>query len=814
MAANRIKGITIEIDGNTTKLQDSLKDVDKQLRTTQTNLRDINKLLKLDPHNTELVAQKQKNLKEAIDLTKKRLDALKNAQTEALSPEQYDALQREIIETETNLKSLETEYDNLNTASDNALKSAGEAIQNTGQKVQQAGQTITKTGDSISSAGKTIAPVSTAVAGIGVAAVKSAQELDEGYDTIITKTGATGKAAQELQGQMDNVFTSIPTTAAEAGTAIGDVTTRFGLSGDELAETSKTFIKFSQITGTDVSSAINNTDSIMEKFGIDASQVDSVLGIMTKTGQDTGVSMDTLYGSLSKNGGTLKEMGLSLGQSVTLLGNLEANGVDTATAMTALSKANQSAVKQGKSLDTVLKDGINSIKNAKTETEALQIATNLFGKKGATEMTQAIREGRFSVDDLTTSIGDYSTTVQDTYEETLDPWDKMTVSMNTLKKAGAELAAELFDTLKPVIDQVVEAVKSFSTWFNSLSDGQKQLIVKIGLIVAAAAPLLIMLGSVISSIGNIISVGGKLITGFGKITSAISAGGGLISTITTLGSAIAPFLIGGAIIVGIIAAIALIVKNWDTIKKGLKDLWNGIKTFAGNVVKGVKDLGGKIATGIGDIKTAIGNKMTEIKTTFGNIWGNIKTQFSQTWQDIRTNIKNNIQGMLEGFNNFRTKVATIFGQVLSAITSPFRKAWSAIMGFVDKIKNAFKFKIELPKIKLPHISVKWNKVGDFLKIPTLSVKWYKKAYENPMMFNRPTVLQTPYGAKGFGDGSGGEIVYGRNNLMRDIRAAVGDTGDITINIYGAEGQSVNQLADAVSRRLTALQKQRAAAYVT
>lgn len=814
MAANRIKGITIEIDGNTTKLQDSLKDVDKQLKTTQTNLRDINRLLKLDPKNTELVAQKQKNLKEAIDLTKKRLDALKNAQTEALSPEQYDALQREIIETETNLKSLETEYDNLNTASDNALKSAGEAIQNTGQKVQQAGQKITKTGDSISSAGKTIAPVSTAVAGIGVAAVKSAQELDEGYDTIITKTGATGKAAQELQGQMDNVFTSIPTTAAEAGTAIGDVTTRFGLSGDKLAETSKTFIKFADINNTDLSSAINNTDSIMEKFGIDASEVDSVLGVMTKTGQDTGVSMDTLYGSLSKNGGTLKEMGLSLGQSVTLLGNLEANGVDTATAMTALSKANQSAVKQGKSLDTVLKDGITSIKNAKTETEALQIATNLFGKKGATEMTQAIREGRFSVDDLTTSIGDYSTTVQDTYEETLDPWDKMTVSMNTLKKAGAELAAELFDTLKPVIDQVVEAVKSFSTWFNSLSDGQKQLIVKIGLIVAAAAPLLIMLGSVVSSIGNIISVGGKLITGFGKITSAISAGGGLISAITSLGTAIAPFLIGGAIIAGVIAGIVLIVKNWDTIKKGLKDLWNGIKTFAGNVVKGVKDLGGKIATGIGDIKTAIGNKMTEIKTTFGNIWGNIKTQFSQTWQDIRTNIKNNIQGMLEGFNNFRTKVATIFGQVLSAITSPFRKAWSAIMGFVDKIKNAFKFKIELPKIKLPHISVKWNKVGDFLKIPTLSVKWYKKAYENPMMFNRPTVLQTPYGAKGFGDGNGGEIVYGRNNLMRDIRAAVGDTGDITINIYGAEGQSVNQLADAVSRRLTALQKQRAAAYVT
>ena len=511
---------------------------------------------------------------------------------------------------------------------------------------------------------------------------------------------------------------------------------------------------------------------------------------MTATGQKTGVSMDTLYGSLSKNGGTLKEMGLTLGQSVALLGNLEANGVDTATAMTALSKANQAAVKQGKSLDSVLKSGIKSIKNAKTQTDALQIATDLFGKKGATEMTQAIREGRFSIDDLNTSMDTYATTVQDTYEETLDPWDKMTVSMNSLKQAGAELATTLFDTLKPVIDEVVEAVKSFSTWFNSLSDGQKQLIVKIGLIVAAAAPLLIVIGSVISSIGKMVSAGGMLITGFGKITTAISAAGGLIPAISSLASACAPFLIGGAIIAAIIAAIVLIVKNWDTIKKGLKDLWKGIKDFAGFVVKGIKDLGGKIAE------------------------GNIKTQFSQTWQSIKENVQNNIQNLVASFSNLKTKVANIFGNILSAITAPFRKAWSAIMDFVGKIKNAFKFEIKLPKIKLPHIEVKWNKIGDFFKIPTLSVKWYKKAYGNPMLFNNPTVLQTPYGAKGFGDGSGGEIVYGRNNLMRDIREAVGDTGDITINVYGAEGQNVNQLADAVSRRLTALQKQRAAAYVT
>lgn len=814
MAANRIKGITIEIDGNTTKLQDSLKDVDKQLKTTQTSLKDINKLLKLDPGNTELVAQKQKTLREAIDLTKKRLNELKSAQTDALSPEQYDALQREIIETEQNLESLQGQYDELAKSESGALESAGKSIESAGQKISKAGESVTKVGDNISSAGKKIAPVSGAVAGIGAAAISSAKELDEGYDLIIQQTGATGKEAEKLQNQMDKVFTSIPTSAGEAGAAIGGVATRFQLTDDELGKVSTSFLKFADINNTDVSNAIDNVDGIMEKFGLETKDVDGVLGAMTATSQKTGVSIDTLETSLNKNGATLKEMGLSIGSSISLLGKFEQNGVESSTAMTALGKANQYAVKNGKSMNSVLETAVKEIKGAKTETDALNIATEIFGKKGATEMTQAIREGRFSLDDLNLSIGDYAETVEKTYEETIDPWDDMTVATNNLKVAGAELAGSLFDTLKPVLDDVVAAVKEFTTWFNNLDEGQKKTIVTIGMIVAAAAPLLILLGSVISSVGSIISVGGTLVTGIGKVVTVISSGGGLISALGSLATAAAPFLVGGAVIAGIIAGIVLIVKNWDSIKKGLGNLWKGLKSFAGNVVKSVKSLASSIGTGITQMKQAIGSKMGEIKTSFLGTWNNIKTSFQNTWNSIKTTVSNNVQNILTAFGNFKTKVVNIFSGIISAITSPFQKAWAAITGFVSKIKNAFKFKIELPKIKLPHISVKWKKIGDFFKIPTLSVKWYKKAYDNPMMFNNPTVLQTPTGLKGFGDGRGGEMVYGRDNLMRDIRSAVSDMSGITVIVNGAPGQDVNQLADAVSRRLATLQRQRATAYVS
>lgn len=719
MAANRIKGITIEIDGNTTKLQDSLKDVDKQLRTTQTNLRDINKLLKLDPKNTELLAQKQKTLKEAIELTKKRLNELKTAQTDALSPEQYDALQREIIETENNLNSLQTEYNELSTAADTALEKAGQSITETGEKVTKAGQSIKKAGDGISGVGQKIMPASLAMAGLGAAAVKTASDYEENLNKIEVAFGDSAKEVKNWSNNAMKEFGLSKVAASDATSSFGALAKGVGVSEKEAAGMATTLAGLS----SDLSSYFN--------VGTDESSK----------------ALESIFTGESE---ALKKFGVVMTET-----NLKQFAADHGLVYSEL-----------------------------TQLEKTQLRYN------------------FVLEKTKDAQGDYSRTSSGTAN-----------SLKTFSAALADLGVAIGTQLLPIITPVVQQITDLVNTIANLPKPVQEMIVKIGLIVAVAGPLLTTLGTVVSSIGSIVTVGGKLMTGMGKVTSAISAGGGLISAITSLGTAIAPFLIGGAIVAGIIAAIVLIVKNWDSIKKGLQNLWNGLKEFAGNVVKGVKNLGGKVAEGFGNMRTAIGNKMTEIKTSIGNVWSDIKTQFSQAWQSIKTNVQTNIQNMVTSFNNFRAKVANVFGNILTAMTAPFRKAWSAITEFVSKIKNAFNFKIELPKIKLPHIDVKWHKIGDFFKIPTLSVKWYKKAYGNPMLFNNPTVLQTPYGAKGFGDGNGGEIVYGRNNLMRDIRAAVSDTGDITINVYGAEGQNVNQLADAVSRRLTALQKQRQAAYV-
>lgn len=835
--ANRIRGITIEIGGDTSKLTDSLKKVDGQLKTTQSNLRDINRLLKLDPGNTDLLTQKQKNLKDAIQNTKDRLTELKKVQQDSVTPEEWDAVQREIVETEQKLEGLKKQYSDFGSVA--------------GQKIKVAGQKISDFGGSIQKVGKKIMPLSLGVTAIGTAAIGAAKELDNGYDTIITKTGATGKTLEGLQDQMDRVFATLPTDAETAGTAIGEVNTRFGLTGDILGDVSAEFVRFAKINNTDLNSAIDNVDGIMEKFGVDTSQTGNVLGLMTDAGQRTGVSMDTLEATLGKNGATLKEMGLGLTESVNLLANFEANGVDSSTAIAALRKAQQNATKSGKNMNSALKDGINKIKNASTETEALNTATELFGSKGAAEMTQAIREGRLSLDDLSASLGDYSDTVKNTYNETLDPWDQMKVAINNLMLAGNDLAQELFKTLAPIIEEVVKKVKEFTEWFRNLSDEQKETIVKIGLIVAAAGPLLVIFGKAISGIGGVVSAFGSLVGAAPAVATALSG----------LGVSFGPLLVGGAVIAGVIAGTVLIVKNWDKIKAGAKRLgdnikksfsdmkkgisdtwnkaktltsnaWNGIKTSVGGAVSNVKsavsdawntiksttstvwnNVKSTVTTSANNLKTSAGNSISGLKTTVSGVWDSIKTNASTAWDNVKSTItgklesaKSSVSGIM---NNMRNTISGAFNSLSRMIGNPFKNLVSAASGAIQRIRNIFSgVKLSLPRIEMPHFDVSWRKLGP-VRLPKISVRWYKKAYENAVMFSQPTVMQTAAGLKGFGDGSGPEIVMGLNKLRELVGST--STGN-TINIYAAPGMNVNQLADAVQARLAALERQRMRAW--
>ena len=211
--ASRIKGITVEIGGDTTGLEKALKSVNTTISHTQSSLKDINKLLKLDPSNTELLSQKQKLLKEAIGSTKEKLDALKEAQTQAkqqlengnLGQDKYDALQREIIETEQELRRLQEEAATTSTSL---------------AKISEAGDKLEKFGDSVANAGKAVMPASLAVVGLGTAAVKTASDFDSAMSQVAAVSGAMGDDLQALRDKAREMGEKTKFSASEAAEAM------------------------------------------------------------------------------------------------------------------------------------------------------------------------------------------------------------------------------------------------------------------------------------------------------------------------------------------------------------------------------------------------------------------------------------------------------------------------------------------------------------------------------------------------------------------------------------------------------------------
>lgn len=199
MAASNIKGITIQIDGETTKLQKALKEVDGTIRDTQRSLKDVDKLLKLDPKNTELLTQKQKLLKTAVDETKKRLDQLREAQKQfGQGTAEYDAIQREIVETEQKLKSLEKSYKDFGSV-------AGQKIQSVGRDIQSAGGAVTELGNKLAPVSGAAAGLVGALGALGLKAVRSADDLN----TLSKQTGLSTDTLQQMQYASDLVDVSV-----------------------------------------------------------------------------------------------------------------------------------------------------------------------------------------------------------------------------------------------------------------------------------------------------------------------------------------------------------------------------------------------------------------------------------------------------------------------------------------------------------------------------------------------------------------------------------------------------------------------------
>ena len=923
--ADRIKGIVVEIGGDTTKLSDALKNVNKSIKDTQNQLRDVNKLLKLDPGNADLLVQKQKYLSQAIKDTKEKLEQeqaalkqLKEAPQTEETIKQQEALTREIEDTKQALKGLEDQYKSVGSV-------AGVQLQVAGQKMKDVGDKITGVGEGLST------HVTAPIAAVGAASLAAFNEVDAGADIVKTKTGAVGQALKDMQNQANEIATSIPTDFETAGSAIGEVNTRFGLTGDALKDLSQQFVEFASVNDTDVSTSIDNVSSVLNAFGMDTSQAGGMLDVLNSVGQATGLSMDTLSTDLSQNAAQLKAMGFNATQSAQFLGNVEMSGLDVGTAMAAMKKAMNNAAKDGKTLDQALGDFSTTMKSNKSDTEKLQAAYDLFGSKGGAAIFNAMQTGKLSLDGFSSDMSSFKGNVETTFNDTLDPIDKFQTTMNQLKITGAEVGNSLASVLAPMLEQAAAALKKFADFWNGLPEPMQQFIVKAALVAAAVGPILVGVGKVVSAAGSITGVIGKVMTSVGGLSTGLTA----FSSLSLL-----PMI---GIIAGVVAAVVAVVEIikhwgeisewfkgvwdkvcsgvkkvgeglatffsglWDGIKSGTETAWNGIKSGVSTVWSGMKTGATTIFNGIktgitnawnavktgtstawNNIKTAASNIwngmksgattiFNGIKTSITNAWNAVKTGTSTAWNNIKTSASNIWNGMKSGatttFNGIKTSVTNAWNTlksntstvwsgiksvvqqhgggikgVISTAIDGYKSIWKAgfdvinrttggklgealstarskldsikqafsdkmggardaVKNAIDRIKGFFHFSWSLPSLKLPHISISGHFGINPPSAPHFSISWYKKAMEDGMILNGPTI----FGMKGnsllAGGEAGPEAVVGVNSLMSMIQKAVGNAGagttigDINITVYGAPGQDVHELADIIESRI-------------
>ena len=804
--ADKIRGITIELNGDSTGLMKAIKGTNAELKKTQSSLKDVSKLLKFDPGNTALLTQKQDYLKKAVDETSKKLEQekkvleeLKSAGDTSDTTEQQRALERQIAETEQRLESLKNEAKEFGSVASQQFKVAGEKLKEVGKNVQDVGTNLTKY-------------VTAPLAAVGAASIAAFNEVDAGLDTIIQKTGASGETLDSMQKSMETIATTIPTGFDQAGAAVGEVNTRFGLMGDELTDLSSKFIQFSELNGTDVSGSIDKVQSSMAAFGMDASQAGNVLDILNKAGQDTGISMDELASALTSNSTTLKEAGFTFEQSAGFIANLNKNGIESGTVMTGLKKALQNATKEGKPLSQALAELQEELKNASSDTEAMQKATELFGAKAGPQMVKALKEGRISLDASANSIENWGNSVEDTFNATLDAPDKLKVTFNELKLVGADLGGTLLEMVVPALQKLSEIVHAAREAWNGLDDSQKKIIITVAGVAAAIGPVLTIIGTVITTVGT-------LVAGIGSVIGVMA---GIAPAVGAAVVAFGPFIAAGA---AIVAAGIAIYKNWDTIKAKAAELNDAIKEK------------------FEEIKTTVHDKWEEVKQKSSEAWDAIKQKTSEAGKVMLTDVNkslSDIQAAYEshgggisgaaaaimtavegafttGYDVLNTLTEGKFGEIVNTfnektggLLTKAKEVWDGIKETVqtgiDKLKDIMNFEWELPKIKLPHFKISGEFSLNPPSVPTFGVEWYAKAMKNGMILNDPTIFGMMNGRLLGAGEAGSETVVGTQSLMNMIRSAVGETvnyGDVNITVYGAPGQDVEELADIISDRINA-----------
>lgn len=608
---NEFKKLTAEYDKNTTtttKLQDKLEYATKQMANYQQRVETLQEKIKNiseeEKKNIDALAKKRDQLQECS----KKLEDLKNSEdsnSEALKAAQseYSKTQKEVDKLVDKENSYNSQINSNKAALDTAqisvdkyskaVKDCSEKLENGTAKLEDFSKKLDDIGGKAEDIGKKMTNgITKPIMAVGAASIAAWKQVDDAMDTVIVKTGATGQEAIDLQNIVSNMAETMPFSFQSIGTAVGDVSTKFQLTGDALKTTSQQFLEFAQINGTDVGESISTVQQLLAAYGLTAADIPGILDQLNYTGQQTGVDMATLSSTVADNAASLQAMGLSAQDSITLVGNLSLSGVETSAAMMGLKKALSNAAEQGVPMSQALQDIQDKMVNAGSTEEAIQAATEIFGQKSAQAIVNSCRNGSLSFTDLASTADQAAGSLSTTFDNITDPADNMQQELNKVEETGAEIGKTLLPVLLSILQTITPVIKDFCNWWKSLPAPMQEFLVKTALVVAIAGPIIKTFGTIMgeNGIGGFIkklSESGFSLSKLGTIAGSIF--GGIKTGATALFGVIAANPVV-AIIVAIIAVLVLLYAKCKPFRDFVNKFFSEVSKFFGAILKPIKDV--------------------------------------------------------------------------------------------------------------------------------------------------------------------------------------------------------------------------------
>ena len=744
--ANRIRGITVEIGGDTTKLEASLKSVNSTIRTTQTELRDVNKLLKLDPSNTELLSQKQRALKDAIGATKEKLDALKTAQAQAkqqleegtLGQDKYDALQREIVATEQELKRLQQEALNTNQKL---------------EKIDEVGRKMESAGESISGVGRKMMPATIAIAGVGTAAVKTAADFDTQMSKVSAISGATGNDFQKLRDKAREMGEKTKFSASEAGSAF-EYMAMAGWKTNDMLDGIEGVMNLAAASGEDLATTSDIVTDALTAFGL--------------TAKDSGHFADILAAASSNANTNVSMMGETFKYCAPIAGALGFSAEDTAEAIGLMANAGIKSSQAGTSLRTIMNNLSSPIKLAgkelgevtiqttnadgsmrglsdiladcreafshMSESEKANAAETLVGKNAMSGFLALMNAGQGDIDKLSSAIDNCDGT-SERMAETMQ--DNLSGQLTILKSQLEELAISFGDLLMPAIRGMVSKVQDFVDKLNGMDDATRKNVLRIGLLVAALAPFLIVLGTTIQKMGIAMQGFVGLAKHVKKLQMVVGDANGLFGKLSaSLGGISIPVMAAVAVIAVLAGAFVHLWKTNEEFRDNILTIWERVKSA-------FSDFGDAIASRLEALGISFSDITSAIKTVWDGFCQLLAPVFEGAFSIIASVLETVLDVLVGLLDVFIGTFTGDWGQAWRGVKEIFAGVWDGIKGVLSAAFTAIK---DLTNVMLGWFGTNWKTVWNAIKTFFSEIWNAMKTTVTTVMNAIKAVIQTGWSA--------------------------------------------------------------------